>query len=68
MTQRDLDRAVARATGECVETVSHRGFSPLAALPWEPDPEDLIVDWDAADENRRVSVYSPAPELSAAAC
>ena len=29
MTQAQLDRAVARATGEHVETIQHRGFSAV---------------------------------------
>ena len=33
MTQRQLDRAVARTTGESLSTVRRLGFSPLAVLP-----------------------------------
>jgi hypothetical protein len=36
MTQHQLDRAVARATGETVETIQHRGFSFCAARPVLP--------------------------------
>ena len=54
MTQNDLNRAVARATGETVSTISSLGF-----LLDEPggrfdshlsDPD--VIDWDALDEHR----------------
>ena len=51
MTQRDLDRQVARATGETVSTIRSMGFGLMEI----PDPESLIVDWDELD-NARVSV------------
>ena len=35
MNQRDLDRAVAKATGETVAEISHRGFLPLTPIPVE---------------------------------
>jgi hypothetical protein len=37
MTQRDIDRAVARATGETVGRVHHMGFT-LVVLPPQPVP------------------------------
>ena len=46
MTQRELNRAVALATGETVNEISQRGFVPLTPVPQERDPEDLILDWD----------------------
>jgi len=58
MTQNDLNRAVARATGETVSTISSLGF-----LLDEPggrfdshlsDPE--VIDWDALDEQRHSQV------------
>ena len=59
MRQADLDRAVARATGETVATVKRLGF--LLADPAEnPDPEfdeldPLVIDWDdlAVERNGR---------------
>lgn len=56
MTQRELDRAVARATGESVETIQRVGFL-LAdpAIPMDPDDDQFgppILDWDEL-ENRR---------------
>ena len=48
MTQRDLDREVARATGETVTTIRSLGFSLV-----EPgDPEPHTVDWEEMDELR----------------
>jgi hypothetical protein len=35
MTQTQLNRAVARATGESVEVIQYRGFSPMK-LPSRP--------------------------------
>ena len=55
MTQAELDRAVARATGETVAEVGRRGFQPLSFDPVEPDPEDYIIDWDQLELNRNVA-------------
>ena len=60
MTQNDLNRAVAAATGETVRTVACRGFSEVdpvleehASETYSPDDaEDKIVDWDALDAER----------------
>ena len=57
MKQADLNRAVARATGETVETIKRLGF--LLASPEEtldPDSPDLgprVLDWDALEIERR---------------
>jgi hypothetical protein len=37
MTQSELDREVARVTGESLRTVSSLGFIPLTAKPYEMD-------------------------------
>jgi hypothetical protein len=50
MTQAELDRAVAAATGESVNTISQRGFVLLTPSPIEREP--LVVDWDELDKNR----------------
>ncbi len=42
MTQRDLERELARTTGETTTTIRQRGFSLIAP----PDLEQFIVDWD----------------------
>ena len=57
MTQRQLNREVARATGESVETIQRLGFllddSDLDLS--DPDSEDLgpyVLDWDAVEQAR----------------
>ena len=64
MTQAEIDRAVALATGEPVCTVSCLGFSIADPdfVDYDPEPtdiEDLIVDWDALDA-RRNTPFAPA--------
>jgi len=45
MNQRDLNRAVAHATGEAVDTIAQWGFSLLdPEVPERDDP--LPLDWD----------------------
>ena len=46
MTQSQLNRAVARATGESRSTICRMGFSVLADEPLEADRDPLVVDWD----------------------
>lgn len=53
MTQNELNRAVARATGESVAVISGMGFVALTSIPRERDPKS--VDWDRVDQSRRVS-------------
>lgn len=48
MTQADLNRAIAVATGESVELISQYGFVFVDM----PDREPLIFDWD--DEDARM--------------
>ena len=57
MTQAELNRAVAKVTGETVCTVAERGFVPLTLRPIEREP--LVVDWDSLAE-KRISVF-PQP-------
>ena len=57
MTQKDLNRAVARATGECVNTIADLGFSIAdpVVVDYDPEPcnvEDKTLDWDALDSQR----------------
>jgi hypothetical protein len=54
MTQSELNREVARATGESLGTISALGFVPLTRKPYERDREPLVVDWDAVDARRQV--------------
>lgn len=56
MTQAQLDRAVARATGESLHTVNAMGFGPLAGNSVEQEPQ--TVDWDELDTQR----YSVFPQ------
>ena len=42
MSEHELNRAVAQATGESVAEISRRGFQPLGN-----DLEDYRIDWDA---------------------
>jgi hypothetical protein len=44
MNQRELNRAVSRATGESMNVISRMGFSQLDPNPIDRDP--LTVDWD----------------------
>ena len=58
MTQAELNRAVAEATGETICTVSHFGFgiADPDVVDYDPEPcdiEDLIVDWDELDAQHR---------------
>jgi hypothetical protein len=55
MTQAELNRAVARATGESISEIARRGFSPLEPLADERAP--LVVDWDETQAERRVAVF-----------
>lgn len=70
MTQAELNRAVARATGESVADVKRIGFllaEPDTDIP-DPDDEDLgpsVLDWDEFDEMRmaageRQGSFAPA--------
>ena len=47
MTQADLNRAVAAATGETVEMIARQGFGLIEAPPLDRDP--LVFDWDDKD-------------------
>lgn len=54
MTQAELNREVAAATGETMSTVRHLGFVPLTPVPYERDREPLWVDWDQLEQQRAV--------------
>ena len=55
MTQRDLNRAVARATGESVDMIERMGFGPLDENSGDREPH--TIDWDA-DDDARLAVQS----------
>ena len=56
MTQRKLNRSVARATGETLTTIRRRGFSLAdpADVNFDPEPcaSPAVVDWDERDASR----------------
>ena len=64
MTQNDLNRAVARKTGETVSTIASLGFVPLTGQPYEREP--LVVDWYQADAERNVAVFPRRSRMPAA--
>jgi uroporphyrinogen-III synthase len=47
MTQADLNRVVAAATGETVDLISRQGFEFIEVPAIDRDP--MIWDWDDAD-------------------
>ena len=53
MTQAQLNREIATATGESVQTVAGLGFVPLTSFPYERDREPLTVDWDELESGRQ---------------
>ncbi|MBM4092704.1 MAG: hypothetical protein FJ276_25340 [Planctomycetes bacterium] len=58
MTQAELNRQVARATGESVETIARMGFVLLNDGPVEPEPLDGDCDPLEADRHIRFG-HSP---------
>ena len=54
MTQVELERELARSTGESLCTIRNRGFSLIVM----PDRGPLTVDWDQVQESDRLR-YSP---------
>ena len=59
MTQQQLDREVAQATGESLTTVRRHGFSLVTPLSiFDPDFEEVaqpqILDWDEVEIGRCV--------------
>ena len=53
MTQSDLDRHIARVTGESVATIRQRNVTTLRSIPSESDRRPLTVEWDEADRERQ---------------
>lgn len=58
MTQAELDRAVARTTGESLATIRQLGFGVADPLDicFDPEPSEnnlpCVVDWDLVDTQR----------------
>ena len=72
MTQLDLDRQVARATGESLRTVARRGFSivELEEPRFDPEPDcpaPQVVDWDAVESQRSSTFAGRRRRLARAA-
>lgn len=58
MTQEDLDREVAEATGESLRTIRRRGFSLIDPnqTDFDPEPNDVpaqLIDWDEVQAARQ---------------
>lgn len=51
MTQTELDRAVANATGEEVKTIRRIGFTQQNDTDLEREP--MVIDWDQWDAEHR---------------
>ena len=63
MSQRDLNRAIAQATGEDISMIAGMGFVELTAIPIEREPhimdiesEPHIMNWDDYDLEVNVAV------------
>ena len=64
MTQNQIHRAVAKATGESVGTIRQMGFSVADPdhVRFDPEPPDIrdieerIIDWDWHDRRRNVPI------------
>ena len=66
MKQADLNRAVARATGESISTIKGLGFliDDLSAdsVGLDPtDPSPAVIDWDES-QVRRLEPFCGEPE------
>lgn len=66
MTQQQLDREVADATGEDLSEIRSRGFSIADPneVNFDPEPFDLppqVVDWDADALSRNVALVDQPP-------
>jgi hypothetical protein len=63
MNQRELNREIAKKTGETVSTIAALGFVPLTGQPYEREPQ--TVDWDKLDAERNVAVFSQRSRIPA---
>ena len=66
MKQADLNRAVARATGESISTIKRLGFliddlSTDSARLDPTDPGPAVIDWDEL-QARRLEPFCGEPE------
>ena len=56
MTQAELNREVAKATGESIREIERRGFTLLTPTPIEAEPSAL--DWDEVQAERQVPYFA----------
>jgi hypothetical protein len=63
MRQRDLNRAIARSTGESITTISRMGFVPLVPEPIDREPR--FLDWDQLELVRNGVPHPYRPSRSA---
>ncbi|QDU97643.1 hypothetical protein [Lignipirellula cremea] len=66
MTQQELERLVANATGESLDDIRRMGFSLAdpCDVHFDPEPDDMLptmVDWDQADLDRNVALVEQPP-------
>lgn len=58
MTEADLHRAVAEATGETMTEIRHQGFQPFSPeLDDSDDLEEMFIDWHELELRRNVPVF-----------
>ena len=65
MTQRDLDTAVAVATGESPSEIRRRGFSIAdpAEVHFDPEPSDVPPQWLEWEQMQEEQSLRPATHL-----
>ena len=66
MSQRELNREIAKKTGETVSIIAALGFVPLTGQPYEREP--LAIDWDELDAERNVAVFPQRSRIPADNC
>jgi len=59
MNQRQLNREVAKSTGESICTIAQRGFSLAPWIPSEPGccAIDGLIDWDYIDATKNTALF-----------
>jgi len=59
MNQRQINREVAKATGESICTIAQRGFSLASWIPSGPGccAIDGLVDWDYIDATKNTALF-----------
>ena len=72
MTQAELYREVASATGETFSEISRRGFSIAdpVEVAFDPEPDDFqpqMIDWDQVELQRNVPMFPQVAERRCAA-